>query len=101
MKTTALILLSLIASNASAQSIEKGGAFCMSQDLMEQAITAITSKPQDMNALEYLVNNGCSTAREQFPITVLGNPTNQISHVRMYNGSQSEEAWIFTHQIVD
>ena len=101
MKTTALILLSLIASNASAISIKKAGVFCISQNLMEQVVKAVYSEPQDENAIMYLVKNGCQTTREQFPITVLDAPTNTISHVRMYNGSESQEAWIFTHQIVE
>jgi len=101
MKTTALILLSLIAFNTNAKTLPEGSAACLSNNLFEQLVTAITSDPMDSNAVEYLSENGCIVLNADYPVTVLDSPRYGVSHLRAYKGSVNLELWAATSNIID
>ena len=101
MKSTIIMIAMLVSSNISAASLAKESPFCITANLMDQLLSALISDPMDMNAIGYLVENGCSLTNDEYQITLLEDMNNSISHVRMYKGSTSQEAWVFTNNIID
>ena len=86
------VLVAAISVPAHAESLKANYPVCASQDLLEQMHDALTK--QDMPALTWLSENGCSVTADGIQVTVLGlSSWGGYAHVRAYRGKQSAEVW--------
>ena len=99
MKTTALILLSLIAFNAEAKTLGQGRGACVSADLFDQFTTAVVRS--DDAALGWLLTNGCFMTSGGQKVTVIDTSWGGISHVRAYTEAGAVEIWTYMENIID
>ena len=98
MKTTALILLSLIAFNTQAKTMGEGRGACVSAELFDQFVTAIVAS--DELALDYLLKSGCFITNGGQPVSVIDSDWGTV-HVRAYTDAGAVEIWTYSENIVD
>ena len=98
MKTTALILLSLIAFNTQAKTLGQGRGACISAELFDQYVTAIVTN--DELSLEYLLKVGCVITSGGQSVSVLDSNWGTV-HVRAYTDEMTVELWTYSENIVD
>jgi len=98
MKTTALILLSLITFNTQAKTIGEGMGACVSAELFDQFVTATVAN--DEMAFTYLLTNGCFITNGGQQVSVIDSDWGTV-HVRAYTSAGAVEIWTFSENIVD
>ncbi len=68
-----------------------GHAACLSEDLLDQLVSAAVDN--DNRAIDYLMSNGCFVPREGVPVSVIRQTFTGKAHVRAYLGDQAIELW--------
>lgn len=86
------VLLAFIGSPALAASLGPDAPVCISDDLLTQYEQAVMGN--DMNALGWLMGNGCAISSGNMPVTVLEKYDGNFRvHLRVYHGTASVEVW--------
>lgn len=78
--------------------LKAGHPACLTADLLSQLNKAISDS--DMNALNFLGENGCTITKAGVPVTELETgPWGFTVHVRAYAGKHVAEAWVYRDAI--
>lgn len=79
------------------QTIKADYPMCMSEELLDQLITASNNK--DQRGMEYLLSNGCVAAREGIEISVLDRTWTGKVKIRAYTGDKAYILWTLKEAI--
>jgi hypothetical protein len=96
MKRCYLVLAAiLVASPASAETIKNNLPVCVSEELLGQMTTAISS--HDQQGFDYLLQHGCFPLKTGTRVSVLEHGMNL--HIRAYAGDETQEAWTYIETV--
>ena len=94
----AILILFVFAGPAAAESTKGGYAACVSEDLFNQVISAITKK--DERGFQYLMDNGCVMLQGGLALSVLDRSWTGVAKIRVYSGNDAMIVWTNTENIV-
>lgn len=86
-----LFLFVLLATSAEAESLKGGYPACLTENLFDQAITALNKN--DERAWQYLLENGCIVTKGGIPVSVLDRTWTGKVKVRAYVGDDAVILW--------
>ena len=85
-------MAAVMASPAYAVTLKKDMPVCITEDLMSQFFKALASK--DMDAFQYLLDNGCRISDKALKVTVLDTSNfGTLAHIRAYRGKNAVEVY--------
>jgi hypothetical protein len=84
-------------STTHSQTIKEGYPMCMSEELLDQLVTASNNK--DQRGMEYLLSNGCVAARGGIEISVLDRTWTGKVKIRAYANDQAYTLWTLREAI--
>jgi len=94
----AVLILFALAGPVTAETTKGGYAACVSEDLFNQVISAITK--EDERGFQYLMNNGCVMLQSGLSLSVLDRTWTGTAKIRVYLGNDAMIVWTNTENIV-